>query len=145
MKYKWIKHLIRFLARVAVITMLSMAISVAVDGMYLLGIPSIKEVQKVTVSYPELTDEIKQATDFEQVELAVKLTGFLKYSIFEKADLTEEPMIAITYYLRNGESISVSANKKTVWWNGKAYAIKKKGQFIKLAEGIFFFNEVSQP
>ena len=110
-------------------------------GMYLIGIPGIKDVDRVTISYPEMTEEIKEVTDEKQVELAVKLTGFLKYALFEETDETDGPLITITYFKDNGESIAVSANRKTVWWKGKARAIKEKEMFVNLTEGIFFFNE----
>lgn len=116
-----------------------MVTSIMDKGMYLMGTPSIENVKKVTISYPKTSDEIKAITDSEHIELAVKLTGFLRYSLFEKADITNEPLITITYYLNNGESLSVSANEKTVWWQGSTHAIKEKGVFIKLTEGIFYY------
>ena len=66
----------------------------------------------------------------------------MKYSIFEKANKSGEPMITITYYLKNNESISVSANNITVWWKDKAYKIKDDETFINLTEGIFFLDEL---
>jgi len=118
-----------------------MGISILKDGMYLPGVPSIDDVEKVSVSYPVLTDKIKETTDKKLIELAVKLTGFLKYSPFDSVDVSQKPMLTITYFLRNGKSVSVGASLETVWWKNKAYAIKDKAAFIKLAEGIFFFGE----
>lgn len=143
MKHKWTKKFISLLCQIVGTTVLIMAITIAWNGMYLLGVPSIEDIQKVTISYPELSGEPKQITDWVNIELAVKLTGFLKYSLFEKADSSEDPMITITYYLSSGKTISASANKKTVWWKGKAHAIKEDGQFIKLTEGVFFISEVN--
>lgn len=143
-KHKWTNKFISFLCQVVAITVSLMAISVILNGMYLLGAPSIEDVQKVTISYPQLSGEPKQITDLENIELAIKLMGFLKYSLFEKADSSDDPIITISYYLNSGKTISVSANEKTVWWKGKAHAIKEDGQFIKLTEGVFFFSEANE-
>ena len=137
-----VKTVVRFLIRILLITMLIMGISVALNGMYLIGVPAIDEVQSVTISYPDVTDAVKTISDREQIELAVKLTGFLKYSLFEKATDTQSPMITMTYLLENGDRISISANRETVWWKGKAHPIKEQGMFINLTEGIFFLKEV---
>ncbi|MCM1542633.1 MAG: hypothetical protein NC121_15420 [Blautia sp.] len=143
MKYTWKKRIAVFLCEVLVITALIMGISIMKDGMYLLGIPSIDDVQRVTISCPDLTGEVKEFTDREQVELAVKLTGFLRYSLFGSADASGEPMAAVTYYLKNGETVSVAADNKTVWWKGRAHAIKEEETFIDLTKALFFFNEAA--
>ncbi|MCD7738212.1 MAG: hypothetical protein LUH58_04120 [Lachnospiraceae bacterium] len=142
MKNRFIKKAVRFLITVFISTLLIMGISVFAEGMYLIGVPDIDNVQKITISYSEITSEIKEFSDEEQIELAVKLTGFLKYSLTEKADDKASPMITITYFLDDGQSLSVSANRDTVWWKGKAHAIKNKEMFINLAEGIFFLEEI---
>jgi len=118
-----------------------MGLEVLTKGMYLIGIPQIEDVCKVTISYPEAAEEAKEFSDEEHIELAVKLTGFLRYSLFEDADDQDAPMMTITYLLEDGESISVSASRSTVWWRGKAHAIKDQEMFINLAEGIFFLEE----
>ena len=63
----------------------------------------------------------------------------LRYS---KADGGQQPLISITYYLQNGTDRTISANRTTVWWKGKSYAIKDPGLFVNLTEGIFFLAEV---
>ena len=74
--------------------------------------------------------------------LALKLTGFLKYDLFEKVNSEEEPTITITYFLKNGTSKTISANNTTVWWNNKIHVIKDKEMFINLTEGIFFLEDL---
>ena len=143
-KHKWGKKVISFLCQIVAVTVLIMAISIVCNGMYLLGVPSVEDIQKVTIFYPELSDETKQLTDPENVELAVNLTGFLKYSLVEKADPSDNPTVTITYHLSNGKMICVRASEKTVWWKDKAHPIKEKGQFIKLTQGVFFFGEVKE-
>lgn len=142
MKNRVMKSIAKFIIETAIITVLLVGISICVEGMYLLGIPSIDDVSKVMISYPNVTDEVKNVTNKEDIETAVKLTGFLKYSIFEKTNESEEPMITITYYLKNNEIMSVSANTETVWWKGKAHKLKDDETFINLTEGIFFLDDL---
>ena len=141
MKNKVKKIVNSFVLPVLLTTVLFMCILIAKDGMYLIGIPEIDEVQKVTISYPSVSDQSKEITDDEHIELAVKLTGFLKYALFERSDDNEEPMINITYFTSDGSEISVSANRETVWWKGKAYMLKDDETFINLTESIFFLSD----
>lgn len=141
MRGKIIKSGIRFVLTVLFITALLMGLEILTKGMYLIGVPRMEDVRKVTISYPEAAEEAKDFSDEEHIKLAVKLTGFLRYTLFENADGRDAPMMTITYLLEDGESISVSASRSTVWWQGKAHAIKDREMFINLAEGIFFLKE----
>lgn len=125
-------------------TILIISISIFAKGMYLFGLPDISQVQKVTISYPDVCNEMKEITDDEHMELAVKLTGFLRYSVFEKYAGDDKPMITITYFLTNGNEISVSASRETVWWKGKAHVLHDKGMFVNLTEGIFFLEDLAE-
>lgn len=142
MKNRYVRRTVRLLSQVLAVTVLLIIINICVDGMYLFGIPKIENVKKVTISYPEVSDEIKEISDSEHIELAVKLSGFLKYSLLEDADTSEVPLITIIYYTSNGDAIEVSANRKTVWWKGKAHAIKEDDMFINCVEGIFFLDDL---
>lgn len=113
--------------------------------MYLLGIPDPEDVQSVVAEYPGVADEKKEFTDREHVEQAVKLTGFLRYALFEEPVSGGSPMITITYVLDDGRTVSVSADRETVWWKGRPRAIKDREMFINLAEGIFFLEEAGRP
>ena len=84
----------------------------------------------------------KEISSREDIELALKLTGFLKYDLFEKVNSEEEPTITITYFLKDGTSKTISANNTTVWWNNKIHVIKDKDMFINLTEGIFFLEDL---
>ena len=139
---KIIKYLIRFLLEVIIATFLMIGVKILIDGMWLLGLPDLNDIQSVSISYPNLTDEVKEVSNNNDIELALKLTGFLKYDLFEQTDNEEEPIITITYHLRNGLDKTISANNNTVWWNGKVYSIKDKEIFINLAEGIFFPDDL---
>ena len=102
------------------------------------------EVQSVSLSYPSVTDTVKEVSEPEDMELALKLTGFLKYDLFEKADTNDEPLISITYHRTDGTEQTVSANRTTVWWQGKAYALKEKDMFVNLTEGLFFLEDLQE-
>jgi len=112
--------------------------------MYLLGLPDLDDIQSVNISYPGVTDEVKEISSHEDIELALKLTSFLKYDLFEKAGSEEEPLITMTYFIKDGTDKTISANNTTVWWNNKAYVIKDKETFINLAEGIFFLEDLQE-
>lgn len=135
---KIVKKLIQFLIEIAIATILIIGIKIFTNGMYLFGLPALEDIQSVSISCPSVTNEIKEASSQKDIELALDLTGFLKYNLFEKANGTEEPLITITYHLNDGTNESISANNTTVWWNGKSYAIKDEEAFVKLAKGIFF-------
>lgn len=141
MKRKTAKAIGRLLAQIVVTTIVLLAIEISMEGMYLLGIPSKENVTKIMVSYPAVTEEAKVFTDAENIDLGLHLTGFLRYVPFEKCDNQEEPLITITYVLQNGQEVSLSANRNTVWWKGKAHAVKQKDIFVNLTEGIFFLRE----
>lgn len=139
---KIVKGLIRFLIEVVVITVLIVGISIFTDGMYLLGLPDLNDIQSVNISYSSVTDGVKEISSREDIELALKLTGFLKYDLFGEVNSEEEPAIIITYFLKDGTSKTISANNTTVWWNNKIHVIKDKEVFINLTEGIFFLEDL---
>ena len=145
MKHKAVKELLRFVLAVFLSVSAVLAVSIFMNGMYLLGIPDPEDVRSIVAEYPGVTDEKKEFTDREHVEQAVKLTGFLRYALFEEPVSGGSPMITITYVLDDGRAVSVSADRETVWWKGRPWAIKDREMFINLAEGIFFLEEVSRP
>lgn len=142
MMNKIAKGLLRFIIEVAVATVLIVGISIFTGGMYLLGLPSLEDIQSVNISYPKVTDDVKNISSREDIELALKLTSFLKYNLFEKVSSEEEPLITITYHLKDGTDKMISANDTMVWWNNKTYVIKDKEVFINLTEGIFFLKDL---
>lgn len=143
MKSNATKTICQFLITVFLTTILIMGVRVSMNGMYLIGIPEIETLQKVSISYPAITSEPKEFSDAQQIELAVKLTGFLKYSLWDKADDNEEPLMTITYFLDNGKTLSVSASREIVWWKGKAHPLKEEEIFIRLTESLFFSEDIN--
>ena len=137
-----LKSVLRFLAAAIVTTALLSGFQVVTNGMWLFGLPELDQVESVSIAYPQVTDQVKTVTDGENKELALKLTGFLKYNLFQKAEDGQQPLITITYHLQDGTDRSIAANGTTVWWKDKAYALKDPDIFVNLTEGIFFLSEV---
>ena len=123
-------------------TNLSRTPYIITNGMYLWGLPRINDIQSVNITYPSVTDDVKEISSSEDIELALKLTGFLKYDLFGEVNSEEEPAITITYFLKDGTSKTISANNTTVWWNNKIHVIKDKEMFVNLTEGIFFLEDL---
>lgn len=141
---KWLKSGAKLLLTAAVTTLLLMLLNIGMDGMYLLGIPEIRQVEKVLISDSRYPGQTKEVSDEESIELAVKLSGFLRYRPFAPAEEPKEPRIAITYITKDGGSVSLSADSTSVLWQGNVHALKEEGIFQTLCEGIFFFPEGAQ-
>lgn len=116
-------------------------VSVCIDGLWLFGIPDAEDVQSVQVTNLRYSTEPKTFSDAENIQLAVQLSGFLKYKLFSDVQSDSEPIVTITYHLSNGSSQSLSANEDTLWWKGKTRSLKQENIFLKLSEGIFFYEE----
>lgn len=139
MKAKILKSVRQFLLQVVCTTALLMALSIGLNGMYLLGIPKAEQVESATVTWLE-TGEVRQLTEQGDLETAVSLTGFLKYVPFSKADPAETPVCTLAYTLNTGETVTVSAAENTLWWHGRAHRLKHTGAFLKIAKGIYFLD-----
>ena len=139
---KVLKSVLRLLGQMAIVAAVLIGFQVVTDGMWLFGLPELDQVESVSIAYPQVTEKVKTVTGAEDKELALKLTGFLKYNLFQKADDGQQPLITITYHLQDGTDRSIAANGTTVWWKDKAYALKDPDIFVNLTEGIFFLAEV---
>lgn len=68
---KIFKGLIRFLIEVIVMTVLIVGINIFTNGMYLWGLPRINDIQSVNITYPSVTDDVKEISSSEDIELAL--------------------------------------------------------------------------
>lgn len=114
------------------------ALLILLDGMYLLGLPAQGQVRSVSVFCPEAAAQAKEVSSPREIELALQVTGLLKYDLFAQASEEQPPAAAITYHLRDGSDVTLAANNTTVWWNGKARSLKKEDMFVNVTQGIFF-------
>lgn len=109
-------------------------------GIPLIGLPKPADISSVDILDRKLSGGPRTLTEEEEIVLAVKLANFLNY----KPGRTEpgEAVIEVTYHMKSGEAITLSANENTVFWKGKARPVKTENgeMFIKLAEGVFFFD-----
>lgn len=127
--------------KIIIITAIIVLVNIFMDGMWILGIPDIEDVQAVQITDRRYSDEAKGFADEETIQLAVQLSGFLKYKPLRKPQNDFEPGVNFTYLLKDGTQRSLSADENTVWWKGKAYVLKQEEVFLRLCEGIFFFGE----
>lgn len=141
---KAVKGFTRLLAAAVAAAVLVMGIRIFTDGMWLWGLPDSEDVQSVSILYPDVTDEAKEIRSGDEIELALKLTGFLRYDLFGRPEGGETPLMTFTYHLKDGGEKTISANGHTVWWEGKGYSIKDEEMFIHLAEGIFFLEDLQK-
>ena len=113
-------------------------------GIPLSGIPEIDDISYVEISNNRLDVQARRFTDIEELKKAVYVTHFLSYK--PGTPEMEEPIVEMIFHLKDGTSLSVSANEKTVYKNGKAYALKgDNGEvFIRISEGIFFFHDLHE-
>lgn len=133
MKKQFLKKAVTLIFTILCTTALILGVSVARDGMYLPGVPAIGQITQAEVTCPALTDEVKVISDAEQIELAVKLTGFLRYVPFRQAETPSD-----------GSAVWVCAYETSVLWRGNAHALKDKGMFVQCAQAIFFFGEIAE-
>lgn len=139
---KLAKGLLKLAGEILVMTVVLLCFQIAIDGMYLLGLPKAENIQSVEISYPELTAEEKHLTDAEDIETSLNLTGFLKYKVFAKVEGEGEPTITMTFSLQNGTALTLAANETTLWWKNRTYILKHPGTFLNLTEGIYFLQEI---
>ena len=57
---------------VIVMTVLIVGINIFMNGMYLWGLPRINDIQSVNITYPSVTDDVKEISSREDIELAFK-------------------------------------------------------------------------
>lgn len=132
-----IRKLGAYIFRIVITTVIVFGGYLFMNGMFLIGIPKAENLQAVKIEYFEPNHEIKEITDSSKLELAVKITGFLNYSVFEKAEEPFEPKVTITYLLNDRTEISVAADNNTVLRKGKLNKIKQPDIFINISETIF--------
>lgn len=113
-------------------------ISIFINGMQLPGAPKARNVSRITVAYPAVTEGEQEFTDEESIEKACDLLDSLKYIPFRSVKDRQENPITINYYLTNGSTKTVTADAKSVFWGGKLCALKDPGTFMQLAAEAFF-------
>lgn len=140
-KKKILKEIITTICIAIVTLVIVLAISVGRNGMWNRGIPKAEEISSITIEYPSLTEEVKEITDEEKIELSVNMCEYLNYKPFAEVKGEGESLVTICYNLKNGDKVEVSANRTCVFYNGKKRALKKEETFMNIVEGLFFYEE----
>ena len=123
--------------RIVITTVIVFGGYIFMNGMFLIGIPKAENLQAVKIEYFKPNHDIKEITDSSKLELAVKIAGFLNYSVFEKAEEPFEPKVTITYLLNDRTEISVAADNNTVLRKVKLHKIKQPDICINISEPLF--------
>lgn len=110
---------------------------VLMRGMPVSGAPNVNDVQSITVKYGEELGGGVEYTDQEKLESACGLVGSLSYDPFAQGDEENEIAVTIVFNMKDGSKKVAAANAQTGWWAGKALALKREGEFVKLAQGLF--------
>lgn len=111
-------------------------------GIPLLGLPQAENVSYAEISDPGLSDKPKRVEASDKIEQAVNVANLLNFQL--GAPAKEPPVITMTYHLKNGKVLVLSANKTTVYWKDRAYSIKgdNGSTFVNIVEGLFFYEDL---
>ena len=134
-----VKKAIRFIATVIAVCVVVVALNLLIEGVPLLDTPDAENVSSVIVEHSDYPGDVKKHTDDTKIELAVAMLGYLNYSPL-KGLSDDVPVIKVTYIMDDNTEIVVKANDKTVWWNGKAYALTDENMFLKMCTVVFFLQ-----
>lgn len=132
-KVPWLRTVVTVVLTVIFVSM----IYVSTKGWPLMPSPKTENVKGVVIVDTESGAE-KEFMDEENVELSVKLINFLNYIPFSKESDTYEPLITITYSMKDGTEIKISANNTEVFLNGKVHKLKNAEVFVHLSRSVFF-------
>lgn len=113
-----------------------------INGFPLLNIPETDDISYIEISDSRLDVDSREITEIEDIELARKLPNLLLYKLGKPEQ--SEPVIELVFHLKDGETFIISANENTVCINGIEHSLKgdNGSVFIKVTEGIFFFEEL---
>lgn len=118
----------------------SIMLNLAMWGIPILGLPDVEDIVRVEIVNTRIDNEPRIFTDKENMELALQVTGCLKYTIGDTDE--NEGFITIRYEESDGTITEISASDTAVFWKGEAYPLKDEETFVNVVEGIFFFGEV---
>ena len=131
------KKIKRLIITIFAVSVIVIGLNLFTEGMPLLGIPEIEKIDQVVIEHKDYPDECKTYSDEENIELAVALLGYLRYSSL-KGLSDDNQLIKITYIMDDGTEQVVAANNYTVWWNGKPSALHDENTFVKMCTAVFY-------
>ena len=131
------KKIKRLIMTIFAVSFIVIGLNLFTEGIPLLGIPEIGKINRVVIEHKDYPDECKTYSDEENIELAVALLGYLRYSPL-KGLSDDNQLIKITYIMDDGTEQVVAANNYTVWWNGKPSVLHDENTFVKMCTAVFF-------
>lgn len=133
-KKRWKFFSWKTLYTVVSIVVIQTIIWVAFHGVPLIGLPQAEDVKSISITQNSSQErEIKMR---EEIELMINATNLLNYRIFGKKE--GSPVMTVTFHLKDGDDVTISANNTSMWWHGKVHPIKDTSLFINVVDGIFF-------
>ena len=134
------KKAIRLIATILIVSVIVVVMNFLIEGVPLFGAPDTEKIEKVVVHHKDYPNDIKEYSDEENIELAVALLGYLRYSPL-KGLSDDNQLIKITYVMEDGTERMVAANNYTVWWNGKPSALRDENIFVKMCTAVFYSED----
>lgn len=92
------KKIIRWIVTIIVVCTISIVLNFVSEGVPLLGTPDIKNVERVIIKHGDYPDENKEYFDEKNIELAVSLMGYLRYSPLKSLS-DDNQLIQIIYIM----------------------------------------------
>ena len=122
------------LGTVVVIVVIQTIIWVAFHGVPLIGLPQAEEVKSISIT--KNSSQERELTTKEDIERFIKAPNLLSYRVFGKTE--GSPIMTVTFHLKDGDDVTISANNTSMWWHGKVHPIKDTSLFINVVDGLFF-------
>jgi len=119
---------------VIVSCVLNAIIWIAFHGVPLVGLPQAEAVKSISVT--QNSSQEREVTSEEDIELLVKAANLLNYRLLGEAE--GSPIITVTYHLKDGNAVTIKANKTSMWWHGKSHSIKETDVFINIVQSLYF-------
>lgn len=137
-KKKWKFFSWSTLWSVLIVCALNVLGEILIHGVPLMRFPKAEEVSAVTIVWIREEGSVarRDIAGAEDVELAVNAAGFLRYRMFGEGK--GSPEVSLTCHLKDGSEVHVKASHTTVWWGGRAYALREKDIFVNIIQGVFF-------
>lgn len=136
------KLVYRLLLPISVCMIIQIIVFVLMQGIPLWGLPEASDVIRVEITHSILHSQPKVFSEEQDLKNAVNVSKFLNCGL--KGSREEEPLITITYYLRNGKTEILAAGENTVYWKGKARSIygDNGNMFRSISETLFFIDDI---
>ena len=133
-KKRWKFFSWKTLYTVVSIVVIQTIIWVAFHGIPLIGLPQAEDVKSISIT--QNSSQEREIKTREEIELMINATNLLNYRIFGKKE--GSPIMTVTFHLKDGDDVTISANNTSMWWHGKVHPIKDTSLFINVVDGLFF-------